>query len=102
MTIRKPRMNGRHLLLILAHLFRKKGGTMDIEDAVEFLSFRCRYARPSVVRRMLTLALSKGMIEIDDDQIKSNFLFDQQDLSPNQVHIFKQEISVDRSVKPLR
>jgi len=75
---------------------------MDIEDAVEFLSFRCRYARPSVVRRMLTIALSKGMIERNGKQIRSTFLFDQQDLSPNQVHVFKHEISVDRSIEPLR
>jgi hypothetical protein len=75
---------------------------MDIEDAVEFLSFRCRYARPSEVRRMLTIALSQGMIERDENQIRCNFLFDQQDLSPNQIHIFKNKISMDRSTEPLR
>jgi hypothetical protein len=82
-------MKGKDLLLILAHLFRKKGNQVQIEDAVEFLSFRCRISRPSVVRKIFSLATEYEMISIEDDSIKAEFLYDRQILSPNLVEKLK-------------
>ncbi|MHA2152554.1 MAG: hypothetical protein ACXAAQ_11275 [Candidatus Thorarchaeota archaeon] len=81
-------MNGRDLLLILTHLFRKKGNPVQIEDAVEFISFRCRFGRPSVVRKVFSIATENEMISIEADSIKAEFL-DRQILSPNLVEKLK-------------
>ncbi|MFX1606909.1 MAG: hypothetical protein ACFFDD_13525 [Promethearchaeota archaeon] len=79
-------MNGRDLLLILTHLFRKKGNPVQVEDAVEFISFRCRFGRPSQVRRMLTMAIDNGMVSRNQDSLKAEFLYDRQILIPNLLH----------------
>ena len=76
-------MNGRDLLLILTHLFRKKGNPVRIEEAVEFISFRCRYGSPSNVRRLFTMAMNNEMISRSEDSINAEFLHDRQTLSPN-------------------
>jgi len=94
-------MNGRDLLLILTHLFRKKGNPVRIEDAVEFISFRCRYGCPSQVRRMLTVASGNEMIAKDSDSIKAEFLYDKQILSPNLVEMLKNRLSVEKDIEPM-
>ncbi|MFW9793779.1 MAG: hypothetical protein ACFFEE_05750 [Candidatus Thorarchaeota archaeon] len=91
-------MNGRDLLLILTHLFRKKGNPVRIEDAVEFISFRCRYGNPSQVRRILTIAINSEMISRAEDSIKAEFLYDRQILSPNLVEILKNKMKVNEDV----
>ena len=77
-------MNGRTILLILSHLFRNKGDHVSVDDAVEFLSFRCRYGTPSNIRRILTLAIDNEMISLEDSLICPEFLYDKQTLSVNQ------------------
>ncbi|MHA2025499.1 MAG: hypothetical protein ACW98U_06315 [Candidatus Thorarchaeota archaeon] len=94
-------MNGRDLLLILTHLYRKKGNPVLIEDAVEFISFRCRYGSPSKVRRMLTLATGNEMIAREADSIKAEFLYDKQVLSPNLVDILKDRLDVESDIEPM-
>ena len=76
-------MNGRDLLLILTHLFRKKGNPVLVEDAVDFISFRCRYGAPNQIRRMIKMAIDNEMVSLSHDVIKAEFLFDKQNLSPN-------------------
>jgi hypothetical protein len=94
-------MNGRDLLLILTHLFRKKGNPVQIEDAVEFISFRCRFGSPSKVRRILTLGTMNEMIVRDDDWIKAEFLYDKQILSPNLVEMLKEKLAVGNDIEPM-
>ena len=94
-------MNGRDLLLILTHLFRKKGNPVRIEDAVEFVSFRCRYGSPSKVRRMLTIATNNEMIVREEDSIKAEFLYDKQILSPNLVDLLKDKLTVGKDIEPM-
>ncbi|NHJ13182.1 MAG: DUF2240 family protein [Candidatus Thorarchaeota archaeon] len=67
----------------MIHLFRTKGGEVSLESAVEFLSFRCRYAPPSEIREMLEAAETSGMISRKEDRIIAGFLFDRQDLPLN-------------------
>jgi len=93
-------MNGRDLLLVLAHLFRKKGNPVQVDDAIDFISFRCRYGRPSQVRRLLTMAINNEMISRFDDSIKAEFLYDRQNLSPNQASVFCDKIIIDSEVEP--
>jgi hypothetical protein len=94
-------MNGRDLLLILAHLFRMKGNPVQIEDAVEFISFRCRYSQPSQVRRMLTMAITNGMVSRNNKILKAEFLFDRQKLPPNLISILSDDIKIDSNVEPM-
>jgi hypothetical protein len=94
-------MNGRDLLLILTHLFRKKGNPVLVEDAVEFISFRCRYGRPSQVRRMLTMAIGNEMITRTEGSIKAEFLYDRQILSPNFAEIVKDKLKVSQNLEPM-
>jgi hypothetical protein len=79
-------MNGKDILLVLAHIFRSRGPIVSIEDAVEYLSFRWRYGSPSNIRRMLTLALNNELISREGEYIKSEFLFDHQEVSLNLPH----------------
>ncbi len=91
-------MNGRDLLLILTHLFRKKGDSVRVEDAVEFISFRCRYGSPSQIRRLLTMAMDNEMISRAEDLIKAEFLHDRQNLSPNLASALCDQIRVDSDI----
>ena len=93
-------MNGKDLLLILSHLFRKKGDPVRVEDAVEFISFRCRYGKPSQVRRLLTMAIDNGMIARSEDLLKAEFLFDRQYLAPNLVSALNDKISISSEINP--
>ncbi|MFW9768196.1 MAG: hypothetical protein ACFFF9_03400 [Candidatus Thorarchaeota archaeon] len=94
-------MNGRDLLLILTHLFRKKGNPVRIEDAVEFISFRCRYGTPSMVRRILTIGTENEMIVRENDCIKAEFLYDKQILSPNLVEMLRDNLTVGKEIEPM-
>ncbi|MHA1768283.1 MAG: hypothetical protein ACTSV3_00320 [Candidatus Thorarchaeota archaeon] len=92
-------MKGRDMLMILAHLFRKRGREVNIEDAVRFLSFQCRYGRPTEVRRMLTLALNHEMISREGDHIRAEFLYHQQYLAPDMATTMR--VQVSNSVEPM-
>jgi hypothetical protein len=94
-------MNGKDLLLILSHLFRKKGDPVRVEDAVEFISFRCRYGRPSQVRRLFTMAIDNEMITRSEDSLKAEFLFDRQYLTPNLAAELNDKISISSEIKPI-
>jgi hypothetical protein len=94
-------MNGKVILLILAHLFRNKGTRPSIDDAVEFLSFKCRYGTPSNVRKMLTLAIENEMISVKDGYICPEFLYDKQKLSANQAINLEGKVIVSEPVKLL-
>ncbi|TFG28625.1 DUF2240 family protein [Candidatus Thorarchaeota archaeon] len=95
-------MNGRDMLLILAHLFRKKGGQVSIEDSVHFLSFNCRYGVPTDVRKLLTSALNNELISRDGDTIKAEFLFDKQFLPLNLSAAFEDKVRFNETIQPLR
>ncbi len=94
-------MNGRDLLLILTHLFRKKGNPVRVEDAVEFISFRCRYGHPSQIRRLLTMAIDNEMISRSEDSLHAEFLYDRQNLSPNLASAFHEKVRIDSDIEPL-
>ncbi|MFX1483635.1 MAG: hypothetical protein ACFFCP_10640 [Promethearchaeota archaeon] len=94
-------MNGRDLLLILTHLFRKKGTPVGINDAVEFLSFKCRYGSPSQVRRVLSIGIGTEMISRHGDSINAEFLFDCQILSPNLVDMMQKSLKTKMDAEPL-
>lgn len=87
------------MILILAHLFRKMGKQIGIEDAVQFLSFRCRYGQPSDVRKMLSLALRNGIISRDGETINAEFLFHEQTLPLNMTT--SMNIQIRDSVEPM-
>ena len=94
-------MNGRTILLILSHLFRNKGDQLSVDEAVEFLSFKCRYGTPSNIRRMLTLAIDNEMISLKDGIISPEFLYDKQALSVNQAAELEGKVVVSESIKLL-
>lgn len=94
-------MNGQHVLLILAHLFRKRGNPVPVEDAVDFLSFCCRYGRPSDIRRMLTLAVENEMITAENGIVSSEFLYDEQELPYNLTASLGGRVSIREDVTPL-
>ncbi len=89
------------MLLVLAHLFRSCGPVVPIEGAVEHLSFRWRYGSPSDIRRMLTLALNNELISRDGENIRSEFLFDQQEISPNLAHYLAGKVQVGSEIEPI-
>lgn len=95
-------MNGRDMLLVLAHLFRKKGSQVSIEDAIHFLSFSCRYGHPTNVRRLLSTALNNEMISRDGNIIKAEFLFDKQHLPLNLFSALGDKVRFKETVEPLR
>jgi hypothetical protein len=95
-------MNGRDMLLVLTHLFRKKGDKVPIDTAIEFLSFDCRYGHPTNIRRMLSSALENDMISRDGDIIKAAFLYDKQQLPLNLTAALKDKVRFNDDVTPLR
>ena len=95
-------MNGRDMLLVLAHLFRKKGSHVSIDSAVHFLSFSCRYGHPTNVRRLLSTALSNEMISRDGNTIKAEFLYDKQHLPLNLTSALGDKVRFKDDVMPLR
>ncbi|MBD3406507.1 MAG: hypothetical protein GF411_10375 [Candidatus Lokiarchaeota archaeon] len=87
-------MNGRDILLILVHLFRKRGEEVKIHKAVEYLSFTCRYGTPSNIRKLLSVALEKDMISRMEDSISAKFEYGVQRLSPNQTAILRNQVVI--------
>ncbi|RDE17339.1 MAG: hypothetical protein C4K49_03415 [Candidatus Thorarchaeota archaeon] len=94
-------MNGREVLLILAHLFRKQGCPVKVEEAVELLSFRWRFGTPSNVRRMLTVALQNDLISREGELLCPVFLFDRQALGPDLVGKLQDSVVVDTKFEPM-
>ncbi|MFW9835550.1 MAG: hypothetical protein ACFFEK_16225 [Candidatus Thorarchaeota archaeon] len=94
-------MNGRDLLLILTHLFRKKGNPVRVEEAVEFISFRCRYGKPSQVRRLLTMAVDNEMLSRFEDSVKAEFLYDKQVLPLNLLSALEDKVRVDTNIEQM-
>ena len=95
-------MNGRDMLLVLAHLFRKKGNEVEIEDSIHFLSFSCRYGLPTDVRKLLATALNNEMISRDGNTIRAEFLYDKQLLPLNLSAALGNKIKFKEEVQPLR
>ncbi len=94
-------MNGKDILLVLAHLFRSCVSVVPIEVEVECLSFRWRYGSPTNIRRMLTLALNNKLISREGENIKSEFLFDQQEISPNLAYYLAGKVQVGSEIEPI-
>ncbi len=94
-------MNGRDMLLVLAHLFRKKGNPVSIVEAVDFLSFKCRYGAPSDVRKMLTMAVNNEMISKNDKGILAEFLYDKQILPLNLSCALEDKVRFKEDVEPI-
>ena len=94
-------MNGTHLLLMLAHLFRKHGDTIPVEEAVYTLSFGWRYNTPSSIRRMLTLSKDLELISVEDGVIQAEFLFNTQELMPNQCDILSKQRIETEDISPM-
>ena len=90
------------MLLVLAHLFRKKGRQVAIEDSVQFLSFSCRYGQPTDVRKLLSTALNNDMISRDGPFIKAEFLYDKQHLPLNLSTALEDKIRFEEEIQPLR
>lgn len=94
-------MNGRDILLVLSHMFRKLGSEVTINDAIHFLSFTCRYGYPTNVRRLLSVALENEMISRDGIAIKAEFLFDKQHLPLNLSAALGNKVAFKDDVTPL-
>ncbi len=94
-------MNGRNLVLILAHLFRIFGPVVSIDDAVEFLSFRCHYGPPTEIRKALAMALQKEMISRKGDSIRASFIYDTQILTVGKLAKLENRIRVDGDYQPM-
>ncbi len=90
------------MLLVLAHLFRKKGNQVAIEDSVHFLSFSCRYGQPTDVRKLLSTALNNEMISRDGTTIKAEFLYDKQHLPLNLSAALEDKVRFKEEIQPLR
>ena len=60
-----------------------------------------RYAAPSQIRRMLTVALDNEMISREDDFIKPEFLFNRQKLSPTMATQISRTFNVGTEIDPI-
>ncbi len=85
---------------MLAHLFRKYGSVISIDDAVFILSFQWRYGNPTKIRKILSIAKENEMISVSDRYIQAEFLYDVQALEPNQAIILSGE-PLNEGVSPL-
>jgi len=95
-------MNGRDMLLVLAHLFRMRGSPVSVIDAVDFLSFKCRYGAPTDVRRMLAAAVKNGMVSLKEDSILAQFLYDKQSLPLNMLCALEDKVQFKEDIEPIR
>jgi hypothetical protein len=68
---------------------------------VRFLSFKCRYGKPTNIRRLLSVALNNEMISRNGNQIVAEFIYDLQKISPNQVAMLDRHVRFKDSVEPL-
>lgn len=98
---RSSSMNGRDILLVLAHLFRIRGDEVSIDDAIDFLSFRCRYGAPTEVRKLLSMALKNEMISRDVDKIYAEFIFDKQSLPLNLSAALQDKVRFQKEIEPM-
>jgi len=89
------------MLLMLAHMFRRLGPRLRIDDAVEFLSFRCRFGRPTEIRKMLALAEQREMISRHGEEIQAEFLFDRQAIPPTIVSTLENAVKIRDEVSPM-
>jgi len=89
------------MLLVLAHLFRKQGSQVSIESAVQFLSFKCRYGKPTDIRKLLTTSLNNELISRDENDIKAEFLFDKQYLPLNLSAALQEKVRFTEQIEPL-
>lgn len=89
------------MLLVLTHLFRMKGNPVYIEDAVDFLSFKCRYGAPSEIRRMLSVALNNEMISRKENEVFAEFLFDKQILPHNLTYALNNSARFTEDIEPM-
>jgi hypothetical protein len=87
--------------LLLSHLFRKRGPEVSIQEAVDLLSFCWRYAPPSDIRKMLSLALQNEMIKRQGDMIHAEFVYGNQFLPPNLQSDLGGRLRVDGEASPL-
>ncbi len=94
-------MDTRYVPLVLAHLFRKLGPEVALEDAVAYLSFRCRYGPPTEIRKLLTVALENEMISRRGDTIVAEFMYDSQYLSPDQPAALEGRVRIGGNVRPM-
>ncbi len=75
---------------------------MEIEEAVSFLSFRCRLGRPSDIRRLLTIALENEMVNREGNSIKAGFLYEKQELPIDLVAAFGGPVRMNSEKKPMQ
>lgn len=94
-------MNGRDMLLVLAHLFRQRGNPVSIVEAVDFLSFKCRYGAPTDVRKMLSIALKKEMISMKNNGILAEFLYDKQVLPLTLSCALEDKVRFKEDIEPI-
>lgn len=94
-------MNGRDLILLLAHLFRTFGREVSIDDAVEFLSFKCHYGPPTEIRKALTMALQNEMILRKGDKIIASFIYNTQALTVGKLAKLENRVKVDADFNPM-
>lgn len=90
------------MLLVLAHLFRKRGNFVFIDDAISFLSFQCRYGPPTDIRKLLAIALKNGMISFEKNRLIAEFLYDKQVLPLNLSYTLEDKIRFNEDIEPLR
>jgi hypothetical protein len=94
-------MQGKYILLMLAHLFRKCGEQIELDTAVYKLSFVWRYGAPTVIRKILALAVNSEMISYSDGMIKAEFIFSSQRLDPNQADVLINKVKTVSNTDPL-
>jgi len=86
---------------MLVHLFRKCGNSIEIDEAVYHLAFKWRYGPPTNIRRLLTVAQENELISINGRYIKAEFLYDLQELNPNQADTLSKQSAISSTVDPL-
>ncbi|MFW9848539.1 MAG: hypothetical protein ACFFF4_05330 [Candidatus Thorarchaeota archaeon] len=94
-------MQGKYILLMLAHLFRKCGEQVELAESVYRLAFVWRYGAPTNIRRLLTIAREKQLISYENGYIKAEFVYTVQKLDPNQSDIVSNEIMSNQNIEPL-
>ncbi|MDF1540484.1 MAG: hypothetical protein P1Q69_16430 [Candidatus Thorarchaeota archaeon] len=94
-------MKAKHILLMLVHLFRKLGDTIEIDNAVYHLAFTWRYGTPTTIRKLLAVAKESGLISVGGKTITAEFLYGTQKLSPNQAETLSRESAIDSALDPL-
>ena len=89
------------MLLVLTHLFRMRGSPISVVEAVDFLSFKCRYGAPTDVRKMLAMAVKNGMVSLKDNSILAQFLYDKQSLPLNLLRVLEDKVQFKEDIEPI-